>query len=67
MNNYIWLEPLFEPVWEHSSSQSKTQSSSYENQNIRGEYKMKTGRIYLQVVAWLVESDYEHNPHRNNF
>ena len=33
----------------------------HENQSIRGDYRMKSDQIYLQVA--LVESDYKHNPH----
>jgi len=66
MTNYVWFETLFEPVLEQSSSQSKKNRIGG-NQSIRGDYKMKSGRIYLRAAtswAWLKAQRYNLcNPH----
>ena len=57
MTNYIWLETLYYLCQFESSYYCKARNNrNTREQSIRGGYKMKPGRIYLQVAAswvWL--------------
>ena len=53
MTSYVWLETVFGADLEQSHVRTRD-NQRYENRSITGDYKMKSGQVYLEVAASCV-------------